>query len=100
MLAWALVVNNLGRRRYPQYWWAAKRTFIIDPDTPGVREDEEIAIATGQENPMRRAEDGGRTEEALKVERMAGEGGKREDMNQALQRAGRFERPTPTAGRE
>jgi len=22
MLGWALVINNLGRRRYPAYWWS------------------------------------------------------------------------------
>ena len=28
MLAWALIINNLGRRRYPIYWWAAGKTFV------------------------------------------------------------------------
>ena len=28
MLGWALVINNLGRRRYPIYWWAAGKTFV------------------------------------------------------------------------
>lgn len=32
MLGWALVINNLGRRRYPLHWWAPGRTFVIDPE--------------------------------------------------------------------
>ncbi|KAL1852459.1 hypothetical protein VTK73DRAFT_9212 [Phialemonium thermophilum] len=28
MLGWALLVNNLGRRRYPMYWWAPGQTFV------------------------------------------------------------------------
>lgn len=97
MLGWALLINNLGRRRYPQYWWAPRRTFVRDPLAPGPREDEEIAMATERENPMRRAEDGGRTTEALRVEKMVGVGGDREDMDGAVQRAGRFERGQNTS---
>ena len=32
MLGWALLINNLGRRRYPLHWWAPGRTFVIDPE--------------------------------------------------------------------
>lgn len=28
MLGWALIINNLGRRRYPIYWWKAGMTFV------------------------------------------------------------------------
>ncbi|KAJ9130978.1 HPP family protein [Pleurostoma richardsiae] len=28
MLGWALIINNLGRRRYPIYWWAPGQTFV------------------------------------------------------------------------
>ena len=28
MLAWALIINNLGRRRYPVHWWAPGVTFV------------------------------------------------------------------------
>lgn len=28
MLGWALIINNVGRRRYPVYWWAAGKTFV------------------------------------------------------------------------
>lgn len=31
MLGWALVINNLGRRRYPLHWWAPGPTFVRDP---------------------------------------------------------------------
>jgi hypothetical protein len=30
MLGWALIVNNLGRRRYPIYWWSPGVTFVKD----------------------------------------------------------------------
>jgi len=28
MLGWALIINNLGRRRYPMYWWHPDHIFI------------------------------------------------------------------------
>jgi hypothetical protein len=28
MLGWALVINNLGRRRYPMYWWTPGERFV------------------------------------------------------------------------
>ncbi|QKX64641.1 uncharacterized protein TRUGW13939_11816 [Talaromyces rugulosus] len=31
MLGWALIINNVGRRRYPLHWWAAGRTFVCVP---------------------------------------------------------------------
>lgn len=31
MLGWALIVNNLGRRRYPLHWWAPGQTFVRPP---------------------------------------------------------------------
>jgi CBS-domain-containing membrane protein len=47
MLAWALIINNVGRRRYPLHWWAPGRTFVCDPkethDT-GLRQLEEAEI--------------------------------------------------------
>lgn len=66
----------------------------------GSREDEEIAIATERENPLRQAEDGGRTSEALRLEKMVGEGGNRNDQAEAIQRAGRFERAPGTNGNQ
>lgn len=32
MLGWALIINNVGRRRYPLHWWAAGRVFVRDPE--------------------------------------------------------------------
>jgi CBS-domain-containing membrane protein len=31
MLGWALIINNLGRRRYPTYWWSPGRSFVREP---------------------------------------------------------------------
>lgn len=31
MLGWAVIINNLGRRRYPLHWWAPGSTFVRDP---------------------------------------------------------------------
>lgn len=73
MLVWALVINNLGRRRYPVYWWSAQRVFVR-PEVQERMNDEERALRTLQENPLRLAEDAGRTREALLEERVAGEG--------------------------
>lgn len=28
MLGWALVINNIGRRRYPMYWWSPGKVFV------------------------------------------------------------------------
>ncbi|KAJ9211105.1 hypothetical protein DTO166G4_7242 [Paecilomyces variotii] len=32
MLGWALVINNVGRRRYPLHWWAPGPVFVIPPE--------------------------------------------------------------------
>jgi hypothetical protein len=36
MLGWALIVNNLGRRRYPVYWWEPESRWV----TPVSQEEE------------------------------------------------------------
>lgn len=44
MLGWALIINNLGRRRYPLHWWAAGVTFVRSTDDENhqaMRQDEE-----------------------------------------------------------
>lgn len=28
MLGWAMIINNLGRRRYPVYWWRPGKVFV------------------------------------------------------------------------
>jgi CBS-domain-containing membrane protein len=30
MLGWAMIVNNLGRRRYPLYWWSSETSWVAD----------------------------------------------------------------------
>ncbi|TXT10889.1 hypothetical protein VHUM_01640 [Vanrija humicola] len=32
MTGWALIINNVGRRRYPTYWLHGKRIFVHTPD--------------------------------------------------------------------
>jgi hypothetical protein len=32
MLGWALVINNLGRRRYPMYWWTPGKRFVEEAE--------------------------------------------------------------------
>jgi len=74
MFGWAMVINNIGRRRYPVYWWKPGKTFVREEAETG-RRDEEIALGRERDNVLRRAEDGGRSAEAFKVERLQEEGG-------------------------
>jgi hypothetical protein len=90
MFGWAMLVNNLGRRRYPQYWWTPARNFVVE-NAPAPSEDEEMAIATSTENPARAAEGGSRTRETFQQERLQGIGGDSRDLHDAVVR-GRFER--------
>jgi CBS-domain-containing membrane protein len=92
MFGWALIINNLGRRRYPIYWWSPQRTFVID-DAPEPPEDEEIALGTGRDNVLRQAEDGGRTAEAILEDRLSGRGGSPEAIMRALSRESRAGTP-------
>ncbi|KAL2395106.1 hypothetical protein ABEF93_000115 [Exophiala dermatitidis] len=41
MLGWALIINNLGRRRYPLYWWAPGATFVWIEENPELQKAEE-----------------------------------------------------------
>lgn len=84
MLGWACIINNLGRRRYPIYWWSPERTFVVD-EAPAPREDEEIALGSGQDNVLRQAEDGGRTAEAMSQEVISR--GSPEAIHRAMSRA-------------
>ena len=57
MLIWALIINNLGRRRYPLYWWSPDRCFVrpsIENDVQGASEDK----ASEPDGRIDRAEDG------------------------------------------
>ncbi|WVO25104.1 uncharacterized protein IAS62_006490 [Cryptococcus decagattii] len=60
MQGWAFIINNLGRRRYPVYWWSPAQVFVR-PEVSNQDDDEEIALETLQEGPFRSAEDSGRT---------------------------------------
>lgn len=50
MLGWALIINNLGRRRYPLHWWSPESVFVrIDPSN--------AASATMEEGKEKREEE-------------------------------------------
>ena len=51
MLGWALIINNLGRRRYPLHWWAPGVTFFYDPeeDKDELRQMEEAEVEEEEE---------------------------------------------------
>ncbi|WWD20508.1 hypothetical protein CI109_104984 [Kwoniella shandongensis] len=64
VLAWALFINNLGRRRYPTYWWAPGRSFVMEPTPePRARGREEVKMKRLEEGVLRSQEDGGRAQE-------------------------------------
>ncbi|WVW81022.1 hypothetical protein I302_103013 [Kwoniella bestiolae CBS 10118] len=89
LIAWALIINNLGRRRYPVYWWNPQRYFVKPDPEPErgsklargrSRESEELALKSLEEGRLRRLEDGGRSPEALLVDRIQGRGGSLKDV--------------------
>lgn len=49
MLGWALIINNLGRRRYPIYWWEPESRWVA----PASKEEE-----MSDERDLRRIEQG------------------------------------------
>ena len=56
MLGWALIINNLGRRRYPTFWWEPESRWVAKKvDESVAREDEVRAMEEGERN---RGEDG------------------------------------------
>lgn len=52
MLGWALIINNLGRRRYPLHWWAPGVTFVYTPDMEE-KNDEEAQEEEVEEGALR-----------------------------------------------
>ena len=50
-----MVINNLGRRRYPLHWWAHGRTFVRDPQ---LLEDEALRQAEEAESRAESQEEG------------------------------------------
>jgi CBS-domain-containing membrane protein len=53
MLGWALLINNVGRKRYPVYWWAPGQTFVREAEKE--LKDLEAGI---QEKDLYRGDDG------------------------------------------
>lgn len=51
MLGWALLINNLGRRRYPLHWWAPGPTFVRNPV-----EDHDESLRQVEEGEIQREE--------------------------------------------
>lgn len=56
MLGWAMIVNNLGRRRYPVYWWSMHASLVSNESETL----EEKKLADLEEGALREAEDEGR----------------------------------------
>lgn len=80
MLGWALIVNNLGRRRYPIYWWSPE-SMLVREAVNGSEDDQEKALQTLDDGPLRKAEDGGRGPEGLFDERLEGEDGDETELD-------------------
>lgn len=53
MLGWALIINNVGRRRYPVFWWKPGKVFVS---------------ATKEQQTMELAREARDVETALRVE--------------------------------
>jgi hypothetical protein len=77
-----MIINNIGRRKYPQYWWAPGRQFVVDPATVS-NGDEEMAETTANSR-----QGDGRIKEAAQQSRSEGQGGQNEPVAR-----GRFDRP-------
>lgn len=72
MLGWAIIINNLGRRRYPLHWWASGRTFVVNP---AIEHDE--AMRATEEAEERREEEEEEGEMALENEETESKRGSR-----------------------
>jgi hypothetical protein len=81
-----MIINNIGRRKYPQYWWAPGRQFVVDPATVS-NGDEEMADTANKPQ----AGQEGRNKEASQQGRPGGQGGQVEPMAR-----GRFDRSNNT----
>ena len=84
-VAWGVLWNNLGRRRYPVYWWSPRRCFVV-PDEPPAKEDEEIALSRERSSVFRQAVDGG-GEDAWEAEETLSPVTSRQIQERQLQRA-------------
>lgn len=74
-----MIINNIGRRKYPQYWWSPGRTFVVDPAT----------LQNGDEEMASTAREEGRPREASQQGRPDGESRQNEPAAR-----GRFDRPS------
>jgi hypothetical protein len=54
IFGWAMIINNIGRRKYPQYWWAPGRQFVVDPATVSKGDEEMANTNTGEVDRRRR----------------------------------------------
>ena len=78
-----MIINNIGRRKYPQYWWAPGRQFVVDPATVS-NGDEDMADTTTKSQ----AGQEGRNKEVSQQVRLEGQGAQNEPVAR-----GRFDRP-------
>lgn len=84
MLGWALIINNVGRRRYPIYWWSPGSSLVRN-----AVDEEELALKELEEARLRKYEDQGRTPEGLLLERIEGGGGDMSEVERATSQTGR-----------
>lgn len=80
MLGWALIINNLGRRRYPMHWWAPGTCFVREADTEPEQEeqaavDEARVRRESREEGMLRRESVESTSGAIEAEEPEGRSG-------------------------
>lgn len=50
MLGWALLLNNLGRRRYPVYWWTPESTMVVRNTTSDTQTEDKTQLQDTSDN--------------------------------------------------
>lgn len=85
MLGWALIINNLGRRRYPIYWWSPDSTMVVRSTTANSEQDRMLEktitrLRTLEAQLSRGLVDGGPTSEGLAMARTVQDGGQTSDV--------------------
>lgn len=58
MLGWALLLNNLGRRRYPIYWWTPESTLVVGDTRSNTQDEEKKQIRESDVGELGQAESG------------------------------------------
>lgn len=66
MLGWALIINNLGRRRYPLHWWSPESVFVRTPQD--IKEAAQRSLEEGEEEAREDLEEGEFVGETLRPE--------------------------------